>query len=132
MSRDEVSRERFGEVRSMLQRGPGEDHRAWSDTLWAMLETEQAQDPAGYAAKWVPYLAGFKGHWARPLRLLGSYAELEHAREVAPFAVFDVRLAWPHVGQEDVIEVLRSPHLEAARSLRLTNIELDEAAARNP
>ena len=131
MSRDEVSRERFGEVRSMLQRGPGEDRGAWARTLWSMLETEHAFGPQGYAETWVPYLAGFPSYWAEPLPMrLHSLRDLEYMCEVAPFATFELWLGGHRAGKDELYAVWDSPRSAQLGAFWIAGFELGDEDVR--
>ncbi len=131
MSRDEVSRERFGEVRSMLQRGPGEDRGAWAATLWSMLETEHAFGPEGYAATWVPYLAGFKEYWQEPLPMrLHSLRDLEYMCEVAPFATFELWLGGYGTDKDELYAVWDSPRSAQIGAFFISSVELSDEDVR--
>lgn len=84
--------EQFGQVRSLMNAGPGQDHDAWSQRLRYVLRHAHDLDPRAYASRWVPYMEGFTGHWERALWTARDLGELEAAHALAPFATFALEL----------------------------------------
>ncbi len=117
---------KFGDLRSLMQSPEGSER--WAARLLHLLLITQRREPAVFAARWAPYLAGFSSLWAeKSIRLSDSTisglpidADLGRVASVLPDASFSLGF-----GGVMLTHARLDRALETARGLRIDRLDVD-------